>query len=51
MAEQVKLEIFLDKDVVEWVDSLKDKLGLRSRDSALNRLLRELMHTGNEDEE
>ncbi len=42
MAEQVKLEIFLDKDVVEWVDSLKDELGLRNMGSVINRLLSEI---------
>lgn len=46
MDEQVKLEILLDKDVVEWVDSLKDQLGLRRKDSVVNRLLRELMDSG-----
>ena len=43
MSEQVKLEIVLDKEVAEWVDSVRDQLGLRSSGSGINRLVRELM--------
>ena len=40
--EFVRLEILLEKEVVEWVDGLKDKLGL-SRSFLVNQLLREVM--------
>jgi metal-responsive CopG/Arc/MetJ family transcriptional regulator len=42
MTEHVKVEIFLDKDLAEWLDAIKDELSLRSRGSLINKLLREL---------
>ena len=42
MKEHVRLELSLDKDVVEWIDILKKQLGFRNRDVIVNRLLREI---------
>ena len=42
MKEHVRLELALDKDVVEWVDSIKNQLGLRSRGDLINRMLLEI---------
>ena len=42
MSEQVKVEMFLDKDLADWLDEIKDELALRSTSSLLNKLLREL---------
>jgi hypothetical protein len=47
MSEQVKLEIVLDSEIVEWVDSVKDQLELRDRGSVINRLLREIKGSEN----
>lgn len=40
--EYVRLEILFDKEVVDWIDALKDRLGL-SRSFLVNQLLREVM--------
>ena len=42
MSEQVKVEFLLDKDLVDWIDSLKSQLGLKHRDVVVNQLLREI---------
>ena len=42
MSERVKVEFLLDKDLVDWLDAIKDELALRSTSSLLNKLLREL---------
>ena len=42
MTEQVKIELLLDKDLVDWVDHLKSQLGFRHRDVVVNQLLREI---------
>jgi len=42
MSEQVKVEVFLDKDLAEWLDAIKDELSLRSKGSLINKLLREI---------
>ena len=42
MSEQVKVELLLDKDLVDWVDHLKSQLGFRHRDVVVNQLLREI---------
>ena len=42
MSEQVKVELLLDKDLVDWVDNIKSQLGFRHRDVVVNRLLREI---------
>jgi len=42
MSEQVKVEIFLDKDLADWLDAIKDELSLRSTGSLINKLLREI---------
>jgi len=42
MSDQVKVELLLDKDLVEWIDILKKQLGFRHRDVIVNRLLREI---------
>ena len=45
MSEQVKVEIFLDAEVIQWIDSINAQLGLRSRGGTINRLLREVKGT------
>ena len=42
MTEQVKVELLLDRDLVDWVDHLKSQLGFRHRDVVVNQLLREI---------
>ena len=42
MSEQVKVELLLDRDLVDWIDDLKSQIGLRTRDIVLNQLLREI---------
>ena len=42
VSEQIKVEFLLDKDLVEWIDSLKSQLGFRHRDVVVNQLLREI---------
>lgn len=42
MSDQVKVELLLDKDLVDWVDHLKSQLGFRHRDVVVNQLLREI---------
>ena len=42
MSEQVKVEIFLDKDLAEWLDAVREELSLRSRGSLINKLIREI---------
>ena len=49
MSQQVKVEIFLDAEVVQWIDDLNKKLGLRSRGWLINKLLLEVR--GEEDNE
>ena len=42
MKPQVKVELLLDEDLVDWIDDLKSQIGLRTRDIVLNQLLREI---------
>ena len=42
MKEQVKLQISLDKEVVQWIEDISKQLGLRSRSGLINRMLLEL---------
>ena len=42
MSDQVKVEVFLDKDVADWLDAIKNELSLRSTGSLINKLLREI---------
>ena len=42
MKPQIKVELFLDEDIVEWIDNLKGQIGLRSRGDLVNRLLGEI---------
>ena len=51
MKEHVRLELSLDKDVVEWVDSIKNQLGLRSRGGLINRMLLEIKGDAEEPDE
>lgn len=41
-SDHVLIQVALDAEVVEWLDSLKIHLGLRSRGDLLNRLLHEI---------
>ena len=40
----IRLELTLDKEVVEWIDRLKSKLEIRSRSSIVNQILLEVMN-------
>lgn len=51
MKPQVKVELLLDEDLVEWIDGIKSQIGLRRRDSVLNRLLREVKEGAESDPE
>jgi len=51
MKPQVKVELLLDEDLVEWIDGIKSQIGLRRRDSVLNRLLREVKEGAESDQE
>lgn len=42
MTDKVKVEIALDSEVVQWIDNLNKKLGLRSRGWLINKLLLEV---------
>ena len=50
MKEQIKLDVVLDKDIVEWVDAIKSKIGLRSRSFLINQMLREIKGDTEEEE-
>ena len=45
MSEQVKVEVFLDAEVVQWIDGINAQCGLRSRGGTINRLLLEIKRT------
>ena len=51
MKDQIKLDVILDKDIVEWVDAIKSKLELRSRSFLINQMLREIKGDVEEDEQ
>lgn len=40
----IRLELTLDKEVVEWIDRIKNKLEIRSRSSIVNQILLEVMN-------
>lgn len=42
MSSQIRVELLLDEDVLEWIDCLNKKLGLRSRSWLVNKLLLEV---------
>jgi len=48
--EEVEVTITLPRDIVEWVDELKDMLGFKTRGPIISQLLRELQPEENDNE-
>lgn len=46
--KQVKVEVFLDEEVAQWLDIVNQKVGLEDRSKLINQMLHEIK-AGSED--